>query len=301
MRQQAIACVAGRVRSLQLIFADGSIAVAEKIYEQSAVCRFFNGKAAKVVRSAADSITDRPVRILEIGGGTGATTVPILSALAGKAIEYVFTDVSPVFLSRARVKFADSSAMSYRLLDIENDPLQQGFESGSYDIVIAANVLHATADLRRTLAHIRAVLAPGGVLVLVEQIRPDHWLDLTFGLTDGWWRFTDLDLRQEHPLVSASTWAQLLQGAKIGSSRNISYVLEDGSLSQQVVIVAHDDEGDALASENSVKTEPTMDHFRGRVWCGRRSGQIVGGQAVNRARQFVAPGLQPRSRRNFSD
>ena len=50
--------------------------------------------------------------------------------------------------------------MSYRLLDIENDPLQQGFESGSYDIVIAANVLHATADLRRTLAHIRAVLAP---------------------------------------------------------------------------------------------------------------------------------------------
>ena len=72
--------------------------MAEKIYEQSAVCRFFNGKAAKVVRSAADSITDRPVRILEIGGGTGATTVPILSALAGKAIDYVFTDVSPVFL-----------------------------------------------------------------------------------------------------------------------------------------------------------------------------------------------------------
>ncbi len=177
-----------------MIFADGSIGEAEKIYEQSPVCRFFNAKAAKVVRSAADSITDRPVRILEIGGGTGATTVPILSALAGKAIEYVFTDVSPVFLSRARIKFANSSAMSYRLLDIENDPLQQGFESGSYDIVIAANVLHATADLRRTLAHIRAMLAPGGVLLLVEGIRPDHWLDLTFGLTDGWWRCSDFDL-----------------------------------------------------------------------------------------------------------
>jgi SAM-dependent methyltransferase/short-subunit dehydrogenase/acyl carrier protein len=236
---------------MQLVFADGSIGEAEKIYEQSPVCRFFNDKAAKVVRSAADSITDRQVRILEIGGGTGATTAPVLAALAGKDIEYVFTDVSPVFLSRARVKFAKSPAMSYRLLNIENDALQQGFEPGSYDIVIAANVLHATADLRRTLAHIRAMLAPGGILLLVEGIRPDRWLDLTFGLTDGWLRFSDLDLRQEHPLVSAETWAQLIQDAEIGSSRNISYVLGDGSLSQQVVIVAHDDMGDAIASHDT--------------------------------------------------
>jgi acyl transferase domain-containing protein/predicted O-methyltransferase YrrM len=233
---------------MQLVFADGSIGEAEKIYEQSPVCRFFNDKAAKVVRSAVDSITERPARILEIGGGTGATTVPILSALADKDIEYVFTDVSPVFLSRARVKFSNTPTMSYRTLDIENDPVEQGFEAGSYDIIIAANVLHATADLRRTLAHIRTMLAPGGVLLLVEGIRPDRWLDLTFGLTDGWWRFSDLDLRQEHPLVSAESWARLLNDAGIGFCRNISYVLEDGSLSQQVVIVAHDDADDTLAT-----------------------------------------------------
>jgi SAM-dependent methyltransferase/short-subunit dehydrogenase/acyl carrier protein len=238
---------------MQLVFADGSIGEAEKIYEQSPVCRFFNDKAAKVIRSAADSITDRTVRILEIGGGTGATTVPLLSALAGKDIEYVFTDVSPVFLSRARVKFANAPAMSYRLLDVENDPLQQGFEAGSYDIIIAANVLHATTDLRRTLAHIRAMLASGGVLLLVEGIRPDRWLDLTFGLTDGWWRFSDLDLRQEHPLVSAENWARLLNDAGIGSSRNISYVLEDGTLSQQIVIVAQGGTTDALVRSDSDK------------------------------------------------
>ena len=228
----------GEYDPLQLIFADGSIGEAEKIYEQSPVCRFFNDKASKVVCSAANSITDRPVRILEIGGGTGATTVPILSALAGKAIEYVFTDVSPVFLSRARVKFANSSTMSYRLLDIENDPLQQGFESGSYDIVIAANVLHATTDLRRTLAHIRAMLAPGGVLLLVEGIRPDRWMDLTLGLTDGWWRCSDFDLRPDHPLISAKTWDSLLTEKGFRSSQAISYVLQDGTSSQQVVMVA---------------------------------------------------------------
>ena len=236
---------------MQLVFADGSIGEAEKIYEQSPVCRFFNAKAAKVIRSAADSITDRPVRILEIGGGTGATTVPILSALAGKAIEYVFTDVSPVFLSRARIKFANSSAMSYRLLDIENDPLQQGFESGSYDIVIAANVLHATADLRRTLAHIRAMLAPGGVLLLVEGIRPDRWLDLTLGLTDGWWRCSDFDLRPDHPLISAKKWDSLLTEKGFRSSQVISYELQDGTSSQQVVMVAQTGADGTLATVDS--------------------------------------------------
>ncbi|MGB8479151.1 MAG: type I polyketide synthase [Acidobacteriaceae bacterium] len=233
---------------MQLVFADGSIGEAEKIYEQSPVCRFFNDKAAKVVQSAADSITDRPVRILEIGGGTGATTVPILSALAGKDIEYVFTDVSPVFLSRARAKFANAPAMSYRLLDIENDPLQQGFEPGCYDIVIAANVLHATADLRRTLAHIRAMLAPGGVLLLVEGIRPDRWLDLTLGLTDGWWRCSDFDLRPDHPLISAETWARLLTEKGFGSSQTISYTVQDGTSSQQIVIVAQADANHTLAT-----------------------------------------------------
>ncbi len=247
------AVLRGEYDPMQLVFADGSIGEAEKIYEQSPVCRFFNDKAAKVVRSSVESITERPARILEIGGGTGATTVPILSTLADKNIEYVFTDVSQVFLSRARVKFSKTSSMSYRILDIENDPLGQGFEAGAYDIVIAANVLHATADLRQTLAHIRAILASGGMLLLVEGVRPDRWLDLTFGLTDGWWRSRDVNLRPEHPMVSAESWVRLLKEAGIGSSRTISYVLGDGSSSQQTVIVAQVDADNTLASENLEK------------------------------------------------
>ena len=76
--------------------------------------------------------------------------------------------------------------------------------------MVAANVLHATADLRRTLGHVRSLLAPGGLLLLVEGDRPYRWVDITFGLTEGWWRFTDTELRPDYPLLPARRWEALL-------------------------------------------------------------------------------------------
>jgi acyl transferase domain-containing protein/SAM-dependent methyltransferase/acyl carrier protein len=240
--KKLLAVLQGEYDPMQLVFADGSVDEAEHIYEHSAVCRFSNDKAARVIRSAIDPIADRPARILEIGAGTGATTKTILPALAGKIFEYTFTDVSGVFLTRARAKFAHVSGMVYRLLDIESNPVDQGFAAGGYDIILAANVLHATADLHRTIAHARTLLAPGGVIVLIEGVLPDRWLDLTFGLTDGWFRFTDFDLRPNHPLISAESWADVLRDSGMSSCRSMAYVTEDGALSQQRVIVGRVDE-----------------------------------------------------------
>ena len=237
------AVLQGAYDPMQLVFADGSIEEAEQIYEHSPVCRFFNDNTAKVIRAIVDQIAGRPARILEIGAGTGATTRPVLAGLAGAQteVDYTFTDVSPVFLSRARNKFSQFPSISYRVLDIESDPGAQGFQPGQYDIILAANVLHATADLRRTIAHAHSLLAPGGFVLLLEGVRPDRWLELTFGLTDGWWRFTDLDLRSQHPLISAEAWTDLLREAGMNFSRTISYVREDGVLSHQRLIVAQAD------------------------------------------------------------
>jgi len=72
-------------------------------------------------------------------------------------------------------------------------------------------VLHATADLRQTLSHVRELLAPGGELILLESTQPLIWLDLIFGLTEGWWKFSDRDLRSDYPLLSAEQWQTLLE------------------------------------------------------------------------------------------
>src|SRR5262249_25162118 len=37
-----------------------------------------------------------------------------------------------------------------------------------------------------------------------------YWFDITFGLTEGWWRFQDRELRQDHPLLPVGAWVHLL-------------------------------------------------------------------------------------------
>ena len=62
--------------------------------------------------------------------------------------------------------------MWYAVLDIERRHRSRGVAPGSYDVVLASNMLHATRDLDVTLAHARDLLAPGGVLVAYESTRP---------------------------------------------------------------------------------------------------------------------------------
>ena len=84
-----------------------------------------------------------------------------------------------------------AATIEYLPLDIEADPTAQGFDFHGYDVVIAANVLHATRDLGETLVHCRNLLAPSGQLMALEGLQRRAWQDMTFGLLDGWWRFAD--------------------------------------------------------------------------------------------------------------
>ena len=110
----------------------------------------------------------------------------------------------------ARKKFERFGFVRYALLDVEKDPSRQGFSGGPFDVVLAANVLHATADLARALGHVRSLLAPGGLLVLLEGTGRERVEDLTVGLTDGWWRFADRHLRPSYALLEPAKWLALL-------------------------------------------------------------------------------------------
>ncbi len=196
---------------LLLLFPGGSMEAVEKLTQLSPVAQAYNGliKGA-MMRITEDLPKDGKMRVLEIGAGTGGTTSAVLPVLSSAVDEYTFTDIAHAFLTNARRKFSEYPFVSYRLLDIEQDPVNAGFQRHSYHLVLAANVLHATADLRDTLSHIKQLLAPGGLLVLLEGTGPQPWVDLTFGLTDGWWRFRDRDLRKSYPLIASGQWLELL-------------------------------------------------------------------------------------------
>src|SRR5262249_17448065 len=122
----------------------------------------------------------------------------------------LFSDVSNVFLARAKEKFAASPFLQYRLLDLEKDLAGQGFADGQFDLIIAANVLHATRDIRRSLRQANRLLSPGGLFFLLESTKRYRLLDIIFGLAEGWWQFTDTELRPDHALLSPERWLQVL-------------------------------------------------------------------------------------------
>lgn len=198
----------GRVDPLDLLFGRQ----APSIYEDTPGTRALNGLIATTVEHAVRTRKGRgPVRILEVGAGTGATTAQVLAQLRGLDVDYVFSDISAHFLNHAQQRFADHDGVRYQRFDVTLDPLAQGFGAAQFDIIIAVNVLHATADLARSMTHLHACLSDGGLLLLRELTRPQLWLDITFGLTPGWWGFSDHDLRQDGPLLDQIQWLSLLR------------------------------------------------------------------------------------------
>lgn len=205
------AAMRGECDPLQLLFPNGSLDDVEKLYRDSPFSRFYNGLIGDAVAKIVSGFPpERKLRILEIGAGTGSATSSILPRIPVGRAEYVFTDVTPLFTSKAQSKFSDFPFVEYRILDIEKDPLAQGFDPHSYDVIVAANVLHATSNLRETVDRVRNLLVSEGLLLLIEGTRPLRFGDLIVGLTDGWWKFNDTELRPSHALVSDQQWHELL-------------------------------------------------------------------------------------------
>lgn len=122
---------------------------------------------ASVVSHLAHQNPD--MRILEVGAGTGGATMPTLRALGSDFAWYDFTDVSPSFFDSAQEEQKQwSDRMGYLRFDMEEDPATQGFDLESYDLVIAANVFHATSNIERTMKNVRKLLRPGGKILIGE-------------------------------------------------------------------------------------------------------------------------------------
>ena len=155
------------------------------------------------------------LRILEVGAGTGGVTSYVLSALdemekksgSVKFSSYTYTDISPSFFEKASSKWTSfSQRMTFKAFDLERTGPQQGFEAGSYDIVIAGSVLHATADLTRTIRIVREILKPGGRLIAIEPTAPENIAtNFASGILPGWW-LSQEDWRELSPTITTDQW-----------------------------------------------------------------------------------------------
>jgi acyl transferase domain-containing protein/acyl carrier protein len=226
----------GKADPLALLFPAGSLDLAAQLYSETPEAQVFNSLVRDAVAKAVENLPHgKKARILELGAGTGGATSFVLPGLRLDRSEYFFTDLSPVFLRKAAERFKAFDFVSYRLCDIERGPQEQGFESGFFDVVIAVNALHATSDMRLSLNNARRFLSPGGTMILLEGTAPERWIDITFGLTDGWWAFRDTDLRASYPLLSRRQWIEILKDTGFEDPTAVPGSFD---LSHQAVVIA---------------------------------------------------------------
>ena len=237
--------LAGRKSGTEVLFPGGSQHLVEAVYRGDAMMDFYSGAVADVVLGWLRQPGDATKTVVEIGAGTGAATRFVLAGLQsrGLRVDYRFTDISRGFVERARRELGPHHpALRFDVLDIGRDPQAQGFAAGQADVVIASNVLHATADIETTIDHAKALLRPGGLLVINEVTAIQDYATLTFGLLDGWWAFGADDGRLDHaPLLSVPRWLDRLAAAGFRQARAFGLPgLADAAMPQAVIAAVSD-------------------------------------------------------------
>lgn len=208
------AVLSGREDPRAVLFPDGNLDAVGRVYQDTPQSRYYNEVMAAALKGLVDALPlDSRLSVLEIGAGTGGSTGALLPLLPGDRCRYVFTDMSPLFFARARDVFGAYPFVEYKILDISRDTASQGFSAGEFDVIVCANVLHATSDLMAALRNLRVLLAGEGLLLLREITlpRPALGFDISFGcLLEP---LSDTAFRHDNPFLTPQAWSTALQEA----------------------------------------------------------------------------------------
>ncbi|KAL4756865.1 S-adenosyl-L-methionine-dependent methyltransferase [Aspergillus foveolatus] len=207
-------CITGAVDPIKLLFGKNKDLL-QDFYTNAPMSVAASKYLAAFLKCIFSDIVKRDggcIEILEVGAGLGGTTKFMVEMLVNAKIpfKYTFTDISSSFFAAAknRYRHLPAGCMEYVVLDIEQTPpetLQRRFHS-----VISTNCIHATKSLQVSCTNIRKLLRPGGFCALIEFTTRLYWLDLVFGLLDGWWLFED---GRKHCTADEAFWRASLEAS----------------------------------------------------------------------------------------
>jgi ArsR family transcriptional regulator len=126
-------------------------------------------------------------RALDVGTGTGR----LLEVLAPRLSAGLGIDASQAMLALARVRLAkpEFSHISVRLADMYALPLRDA----AFDLVVLQMVLHYAEDPAKAVAEARRVLAPGGIMAVVD-LAPHDRTELRERMAHRALGFSDTDM-----------------------------------------------------------------------------------------------------------
>nr|AEC04357.1 polyketide synthase [Chitinophaga sancti] len=262
----------GEIAATSVLFPGSSMERVEGIYKHNLVSEYFNevlsATLLEYLRLRKEQDPAMKVRILEAGAGTGGTSYTVLHQLApykAHIAEYCYTDVSKAFLQFAEQTYGPSFPyLTYQLFDVEKPIEEQGIPAGAFDIVISANALHATHNIRQTLRNIKASMKKSGLLLLNEMCVNPLFPHLTFGLLDGWWLYEDPALRMPGcPGLSPASWKRVME--ETGLDPVVFPVAAAADLDFQIIVAESDgivrqpeQQRSSVAATSTVVAPPAM-------------------------------------------
>ncbi|KAI1176151.1 hypothetical protein F4777DRAFT_578200 [Nemania sp. FL0916] len=229
--------------------------------------------------------------ILEIGAGDGDMAQCVLDALGNSqtsnveslACKYHFTDTSSAKFATAQVKLQTwKNIITWDKLDIEQDPVKQGFEVWAYDLIIASEVINTSQNQETSLRNIRSLLKPGGKVLFSQNTSKELHVELVFGLLPD-----EREHRRSSHNMTTPYWDKLLldtgftgvdielHGDSSGNAHSSSVILSTAqsepksSIDSPVVLVSSIDRPDqawlkslqvAMAAEHG-ETVPPIEHL----------------------------------------
>lgn len=209
-------CLTGELDGLQLLFGSPeSREITSTMYRESPINLVWIRQIEDFFKRVLPRLSTKtgPIKILEMGAGTGGTTSKMGALLAslGVPVQYTVTDIASSLVATARKKFKEYPFMEFKVLDIEKPPATDMLHS--QHIILATNCVHATHSLTNSTTNIHNLLRSDGFLMMLEMTEPLPWVDLIFGLVESWWLFDD---GRRHALASPSLWQETLQAVGYG-------------------------------------------------------------------------------------
>ncbi len=247
----------GEKEAVQVLFTSGGADLLDQFYGDGLVTSPWLAAIGSAVAEAARQLPEgRGLRILEIGAGTGGLASQVLPLIERGVHSYVFSDVSAAFFPAARQKLAAYPEVEFHTFDLEKPGNEQEFDIGSFDIILGTNVIHAVSDVRYAFRNINHLLAPGGSLLFVDVATPHLWLNAVFGLTSGWWRFTDRDLRPHHPLLEREQWQKVLSETGFSETASLSGLIRSQGGESLIGLMARKPWSEPIATAPAIVEAP---------------------------------------------
>lgn len=122
----------------------------------------YNGKCFKGIAEEIKNHVDSEDVVLECACGTGLLTVP----MAEKCSKLIATDYSDGMLKQTEKKVAQYNNTELKKVSI----LELPFDDASFDVVVAANVIHLLDEPAKALSEMERVCKTGGKIIIPTYI-----------------------------------------------------------------------------------------------------------------------------------